>query len=169
MLGGISNATTNEEESKKPAYITFYRFVDFYTWQPLSLVNEIDISSMDSAGSTIVQEFISGKLTNVLNNYGYLFKTYNGEKYLHIGVMTLEGELTFEGKGFKLYNNLHVTFNTTNNPYALQVIREPILSGTMSAYNYSLSGSSNNSIQPGTSYKDNVKAAYEKIRRSLAS
>lgn len=169
MLGGISNATTNEEESKKPAYITFYRFVDFYTWQPLSLVNEIDISSMDSAGSTIVQEFISGKLTNVLNNYGYLFKTYNGEKYLHIGVMTLEGELTFEGKGFKLYNNLHVTFNTTNNPYALQVIREPILSGTMSAYNYCLSGSSNNSIQPGTSYKDNVKAAYEKIRRSLAS
>ena len=124
---------------------------------------------MDSAGSTIVQEFISGKLTNVLNNYGYLFKTYNGEKYLHIGVMTLEGELTFEGKGFKLYNNLHVTFNTTNNPYALQVIREPILSGTISAYNYSLSGSSNNSIQPGTSYKDNVKAAYEKIRRSLAS
>lgn len=168
LLGGISNATTNETESKLPCYITFNGFTDFYTWQPLSLVNEINFGTMSDETASIVQNIIGEKLTTILNNYGYLFKTYNGEKYLHIGVMTLEGELTFEGKGLKIYNNLHVTFNTTNNPYALQVIKEPILTGTIAAYNYSLSGSSNNSIQPGTSYKDNVKAAYEKIRRSLA-
>lgn len=169
MLGGVSNATTNEAESKLKSFVTFEGFADFYDWQPVSLLNEINMDSMSEEMANLVSTLIKEKLTTILNNYGYMFKTYNGEKYLHIGVMSLAANVTFEGFGLKVESNLNVTFNTKNNPYAKQVINEPIFTGTVTFYNYSLSGSSNNSIQPGTSYKDNVKAAYEKIRRSLNS
>ena len=77
----------------------------------------------------------------------------------------MECDVQFEGLGIVLKNNGKVNFNIQNNPYALQTIKEPIAVGTITFHAYGLSGSSNHSIQPGVSYKDNIKAVYDKIRR----
>ena len=168
MLGTVSNTNTDEELSKTPCIVTFDGFADFYNWQPLSLLNELNLSSRDNALMQAFNSVINDTLKTILNKYDYLFKTYNGEKYVHLGFLSLEANIMFEGKGIKVYDYSQVTFNTTNNPYSFQKMQENILTGTIALKTYGLSGTTNNSIQPGTSYKDNVKAAYEKIRRSLA-
>ena len=96
-----------------------------------------------------------------------MFKTYNGEPYIHMGILFIEANIEIEGFGVAVTPKFNVTMNNTNNPYALQTIKEPIATGHFTMYNYSLSGSSTNSIQPGSSFLTNKKAAYEKIQRAL--
>ena len=165
MLGCITTMTLNEDKSKTASIVNLNGFVDFYNWQPVSLLGEIDFGSLDDAFYRVIESLIKEKLSTILSNYGYMFKTYNNEQYLHMGIIFMDCNVTFEGMGIVLHNNGQANFNTTNNPYALQTIKEPIAIGSLTFYDYGLSGTSNNSIQPGTSYKDNIKAAYDKIRR----
>ena len=77
----------------------------------------------------------------------------------------MEAKFDFEGIGINSENNTTVNFNTTNNPYSLNIIHEKISTGYVEFKNYSLVKDSPYFIKPGMSYKDNPLSVYEKIRR----
>lgn len=141
-------------------YLTIDGFMDMYNWQPVSLINKLGYSAMSFDA---IQDYIKAGL----KTYSYMLKEVDGEQYWHIGLFFIDCNISFEGLKYESQNTTTVVFNNTNNPYSLQKMKESIVIGDVTIYNYSLSGTTNYFIQPKTSYKDNTLAAYEKIRRSF--